>query len=309
MLVDRTTAAAWIAGMAQVPRDSWTLLGDAAAGRGGITSCADGRAFMKANFSNWDARSGAWRDVIGGRFEPVDFGHIKSRYNRQDLANDVSNHILERRNFNRSHKARDLTSAEVAAEARFFQGVKWKARLSRTGAAGLKAGGIAMLFELPFAAAEGWLDVRQGYATRWQAVKKGGIQVSVAGASGFVVGGASFALSAAVSVPFAIGTASLLGAVGMYSASKRSWNLFQRFRNRDLKTIAPSKQGVLFATYGLPLPQTNKPFSWLKGELVEGRYVFDVAGHTGSNLEHSIGKERRHAYNRWPAWFRHQLQP
>lgn len=289
----RTTAAAWIAGMAQVPRDSWTLLGDAAAGRGGITSCADGRAFMKSNFSNWDASSGAWRDVIGGRFEPVDFGHIKSRYNRPDLANDVNNHILERRSFNRSHKARDLTSAEVAAEARFFQGVKWKARLSRTGAAGLKAGGVAMLFELPFAAAEGWLDVRQGYATRWQAVKKSGIQVSVAGVSGFVVGGTAFALSASVSVPVAISAASLLGAVGLYSASRRSWNLFQRFRNRDLKAITPSKQRVLFAPYGLPLPPTNKPFSWLEGELVEGRYVFAAGRHTESNLEDSIGQGSR----------------
>ena len=264
----RTTAAAWIAGMAQVPYDSWAALGDAAAGRGGIKSCADGRAFMKANFTNWDASSGAWRDVIGGRFEKVDFGHIKSRYNRPDLGNDVTNHILERRSFNRSHKARDLTSAEVAAEARFFQGIKWKARLSRTGAAGMKAGGFAMLFELPFASAEGWLDVRQGHATASQAVKKGGVKVGVAGVSGFVMGGAAFAFSAAVSVPIAIGAASALGAVGLYSTGKRSWNIAQRFRNRNAKALVPSKKPELrllsLTANGLPLPQVQQPVHWLE---------------------------------------------
>lgn len=110
--------------MAQVPRNDWNLLGLAAAGRGGLNTIAKGTEFMKDNFTNWDASSGAWSDVIGGRFEKVDFGHIKSRYNRPDLGNDVTNHILERRSFNRSHKARDLTSAEVAAETRFFQGIK-----------------------------------------------------------------------------------------------------------------------------------------------------------------------------------------
>ena len=38
----RTTAAAWIAGMAQLPRDDWHLLGIAAAGRGGLNTIAKG---------------------------------------------------------------------------------------------------------------------------------------------------------------------------------------------------------------------------------------------------------------------------
>ena len=97
------------------------MLGDVAADRGGISSCADGRAFIRTNFTTWDVSSGAARDAIGGRFEPVDFGHIKSRHNHPELANDVNNHILERRSFNRSHKARDLNCAEVAAEARSFK--------------------------------------------------------------------------------------------------------------------------------------------------------------------------------------------
>ena len=261
----RTTAAAWIAGMAQLPLDDWHLLGFAAAGRGGLNTIAKGTEFIKANFTNWDERSGAWRDVIGGRFGAVDFGHVKSRHNNPDLANDVNNHILERRSFNRSHKARDLSSAEVAAEARFFQGVKWKARLSRTGIAGLKAGGIAMLVELPFAAAEGWLDVKQGHANKDQAVKKGGIQVAWAGALSLVTGSAAFAFSAAVSVPIAIATGSVVGAISLYSTSKRSWNIYQRFRNRDLKALLPSQQCLLSLTFDvLPLQQMQQPVSWLE---------------------------------------------
>jgi len=59
MPTHRTTAAAWIAGMAQLPRDDWNLLGIAAAGRGGLNTRAKGMEFMNANFTNWDANSGA----------------------------------------------------------------------------------------------------------------------------------------------------------------------------------------------------------------------------------------------------------
>ena len=112
-----------------------------------------------------------------------------------------------------------------------------------------------MLVELPFAAAEGWLDVRQGHATTDQAVKKGGIQVAWAGAFGFVAGSAAFALSAAVSVPIAIAAGSAFGAVGVYSTGKRSWNIYQRFRNRDLKALIPSQQRLSYLTAeGLALP-------------------------------------------------------
>ena len=68
-----------------------------------------------------------------------------------------------------------------------------------------------------------------GDAATGQAVKRGGIQVAVASVSGFVVGGATLASSAAFSVPMAISSASALSAVGLYSTGKRSWNLIQRF--------------------------------------------------------------------------------
>jgi len=123
-----------------------------------------------------------------------------------------------------------------------------------------------MLVELPFTAAEGWLDVRQGFATKDQAVKKGGIQVAWAGAWGFVTGSAAFAVSA-LSAPLVLASGSLFGAVGLHSTGKRSWNIYQRFRNRNLKALLPSQQRVLSVVpipNVFPFPQMRQPISWLQ---------------------------------------------
>ena len=119
-----------------------------------------------------------------------------------------------------------------------------------------------MLYELPFAAAEGWLDVKQGHINTDQAVKKGGIKVAWTGALSVVTGSAAFAFSAAVSVPIAIATGSVFGAVGLYSTGGRSWNIYQRFRNRNLKALLPSQQRVLSVVPNvLPLSQMQQPVS------------------------------------------------
>lgn len=229
----RTTASAWVAGMLRVTGDDWHLLGVAAAGRGGLNT-SNGEVFMRSNFSAFDKNSGAWRDVIGGKFEPCDFGHKQSRFNRPDLANDPGNHHLERRSFNRSHQARDLTPSEIATEARIWNRVRWKARLSRAGSAGLKAGAVAMLFEAPFAIAEGCLAVRLGLATKSEAACKGAVQVAIAGASGFVIGAVSFTVASLVTAPVAIAAGSVLVTLGAVSTTKRTISLVQGFRQPQI---------------------------------------------------------------------------
>ena len=263
----QTTAAAWVAGVCQVPGDSWQVLINSAAGRGGLFTAEKAELFMRRNHSEFARRTGAWRDVAA----EFDVGHVRSRAANPQYANQVKNHVYETASSNRSHGAADMPKEYWAKQARVVGRAKFKSAAGRCAQAGVKAGGIAALFELPFAACESYLDHRDGKRTKSEAVKDGAKKVGIAGVCGVVAGAAGFAVAGFVSAPvLAVVSVPLVG-VGLFTSGDRAWKIATRFRKPSIKQLNPwaqdqqsaissrPAQSAQFTVTGMGIPSINFP--------------------------------------------------
>jgi len=221
-----TTAAAWIAGMRQVPHHTWQEMTKAAAGRGGLFTAEKAELFMRRNFSEFDRATGAWRDVHFGDF---DLGHIKARATNPQYAHQVKNHVYETASSNRAHGAADMPKAYWKEMGKVVGRAKFRARVGRVAKAGGKAGVLAAVTELPFAAAESYLDWRDCKRSKAQAAGDCAKKTGIAGAVGAVVGSAAFCVGGAIGGTAATVVAVPLLAVGLYGQGARAKKIYDRF--------------------------------------------------------------------------------
>jgi len=230
----KTTATAWIAGMRQVPHHTWQEMTKAAAGRGGLFTAEKAELFMRRNFSEFDRATGAWRDVHFGDF---DLGHIKARATNPQYAHQVKNHVYETASSNRAHGAADMPKAYWKEMGKVVGRAKFRARVGRVAKAGGKAGVWAAVTELPFAAAESYLDWRDCKRSKAQAAGDCAKKTGIAGAVGAVVGSAAFCVGGAIGGTTATVIAFPLLAVGLYGQGARAKQIYDRFITPPWKNL------------------------------------------------------------------------
>ena len=261
----QSTAAGWIAGALRVPADGWKVISRDVLGRGGLHTMEKAELFMRRNFSNFERRSGVWRDIKSGKYGDFDVGHKRARATNPQHAHTVDNHVFERRSHNRSHQAGDMPNSYWKGEADFFNAAKAKAVAVRGLQAGAVGAAYGAVFEIPFAAADAYLDVRQGGDGK-QAAKKCAKKVGFAAAGGGLAGVGGWALAAACP-PLAPIVGAPLAVVGVIGLAQRTHHLYQRFitppweHDLQLATANHPAQFALFTFTGTGVPSISSPSS------------------------------------------------